>query len=146
MDAITFPPAPINEPNLTYAPGSPERAALVAEIDKLEGKQHDLKAHIGGRKKWGGGEEIKVVQPHDHAHVLGTIRAATQTDAKAAIKAANDAAPDWRAMPFDDKCAIILKAADLLAGPWRQRLNAATMLGQSKTAYQAEIDAACELI
>jgi 1-pyrroline-5-carboxylate dehydrogenase len=146
MDAITFPPAPINEPNLTYAPGSPERAQLFAEIDRLESKQNDLKAHIGGRKKWGGGDEIKVVQPHDHAHVLGVLRAATQADAKAAIKAANDAAPGWRAMPFDEKCAIILKAADLLAGPWRQRLNAATMLGQSKTAYQAEIDAACELI
>jgi 1-pyrroline-5-carboxylate dehydrogenase len=146
MDAITFPPAPTNEPNLTYAPGSPERATLLAEIDRLERKQHDLKAHIGGRKKWGGGEEITVVQPHDHAHVLGTIKAATQNDAKAAIKAAGDAAPGWRAMSFDDRCAIILKAADLLAGPWRQRLNAATMLGQSKTAYQAEIDAACELI
>jgi len=146
MDATTFAPAPINEPNLTYAPGSPERAALLAEIARLERRQHDLKAHIGGRKRWGGGEEIKVVQPHDHQHVLGTIRAATHKDAQAAIKAAGDAAPGWRALPFDERCAIMLKAADLLAGPWRQRLNAATVLGQSKTAFQAEIDAACELI
>ncbi len=146
MDAITFPPAPINEPNLTYAPGSPEREALVAEIDRLARRQHDLKAHIGGRRKSGGGKEIKVVQPHDHQHVLGVIKDSTQADATAAVKAAAKAAPDWRAMPFDERCAILLKAADLLAGPWRQRLNAATMLGQSKTAFQAEIDAACELI
>jgi len=146
MDAITTPPAPINEPNLTYAPGSPERAALLAEIDKLERKQHDLRAHIGGKRKAGGGVEIQVVQPHDHQHVLGTVKAATQNDAKAAIKAAGEAAPDWRRLSFDDRAAILLKAADLLAGPWRQRLNAATMLGQSKTAFQAEIDSACELI
>jgi 1-pyrroline-5-carboxylate dehydrogenase len=78
--------------------------------------------------------------------VLGVLKDSTQADAKAAIKAANDAAPGWRAMPFDDKCAILLKAADLLAGSWRARINAATMLGQSKTAFQAEIDSACELI
>jgi 1-pyrroline-5-carboxylate dehydrogenase len=146
MDAITSPPAPTNEPNLTYAPGTPERAQLLVELERLEGKQHDLKAHIGGRRKAGGGQEIEVVQPHDHKHVLGVLKDATQADAKAAVKAANDAAPGWRAMPFDERAAIILKAADLLAGPWRQRVNAATMLGQSKTAFQAEIDAACELI
>jgi 1-pyrroline-5-carboxylate dehydrogenase len=146
MDAVTTPPAPINEPNLTYAPGSPEREELRVEIERLEKKQKDLKAHIGGRRKAGGGAEIKVVQPHDHQHVLGVLKNSTQADAKAAIKAAADAAPGWREMDFDDRAAIILKAADLLAGPWRQRLNAATVLGQSKTPYQAEIDAACELI
>src|SRR6476469_2354943 len=146
MDAISFPPAPINEPNLTYAPGSPEREALISELAAQEKKQHTYRAVIGGKRRNGGGAETKVVQPHDHAHVLGTLKNSTTKDAEAAIKAANAAAPDWRAMPFDEKCAIILKAADLLAGPWRQRLNAATMLGQSKTAYQAEIDAACELI
>ncbi|MCW2814581.1 MAG: pruA, partial [Nocardioides sp.] len=146
MDAITSPPAPTNEPNLTYAPGSPERADLVAEIDRLERRQHTFRAHIGGRKRNGGGEEIQVVQPHDHQHVLGTLKNSTTKDAQAAVKAAKDAAPDWARMDFDDRAAIILKAADLLAGPWRQRLNAATMLGQSKTAFQAEIDAACELI
>jgi 1-pyrroline-5-carboxylate dehydrogenase len=146
MDATTFPPAPVNEPNLTYAPGTPEREALAVEIDRLKRKEHDLKAHIGGRRRSGGGREIKVVQPHDHQHVLGVMKNSDGADAKAAINAAAKAAPDWRALPFDDKCAIILKAADLLAGPWRQRLNAATMLGQSKTAFQAEIDSACELI
>ena len=146
MDAITHPPAPINEPNLTYAPGSPERVALVAEIERLERRPKTLRAHINGRARNGGGAEIPVVQPHDHQHVLGTMRNSTTKDAEAAIKAARDAALPWQRMPFDEKCAIILKAADLLAGPWRQRINAATMLGQSKTAFQAEIDAACELI
>ena len=146
MDAITFPPTPVNEPNLTYAPGTPERESLVVELERLEGKQHDLKAHIGGRKKAGGGAEIKVVQPHDHQHVLGVMKNSTEADTKAAIKAAADAAPAWRGLAFDERCAVLLKAADLLAGPWRQRINAATMLGQSKTAQQAEIDSACELI
>src|SRR5690349_8115136 len=146
MDAITFPPAPTNEPNLTYAPGSAERETLVAELARLEKKQHSFRAVIGGRRRNGGGAEMKVVQPHDHAHVLGTLKNSTTKDAEAAVKAATDAAPGWAAMPFDERCAIILKAADLLAGPWRQTLNAATMLGQSKTAFQAEIDAACELI
>ncbi|WP_193608920.1 L-glutamate gamma-semialdehyde dehydrogenase [Nocardioides lijunqiniae] len=146
MDAITFPPAPTNEPNLTYAPGSPERAELVAELERQERKQVTLRAHIGGRKRSGGGEEIAVVQPHDHQHVLGVMKNSTEADAQAAVKAAAKAAPEWRAMSMDDRGAILLKAADLLAGPWRQRVNAATMLGQSKTAFQAEIDAACELI
>ncbi|WP_340539854.1 L-glutamate gamma-semialdehyde dehydrogenase [Nocardioides sp. GXZ039] len=146
MDAITTPPAPTNEPNLTYAPGSPERAALRVELDRLERRPQSFKAHINGRRRNGGGAEIKVVQPHDHQHVLGTLRNSTVKDAEAAVKAATAAAPAWQRMPFDERAAIILKAADLLAGPWRQRLNAATMLGQSKTAFQAEIDAACELI
>jgi 1-pyrroline-5-carboxylate dehydrogenase len=146
MDAITTPPAPINEPNLTYAPGTPERAALELELKRQEGVQLDLTATIGGAKKMGGGAEIPVVQPHDHGHVLGVLKGATATDAKAAVKAAQDAAPGWRALPLDERAAILLKAADLLAGPWRQRINAATMLGQSKTAFQAEIDSACELI
>lgn len=146
MDAITSPPAPVNEPNLTYAPHSPERAALKAELARLESEQHDLKAHIGGEWTDGGGAETTVVQPHDHQHVLGTFRSSTVKEAEAAVAAAASAAPEWRAMSFDDRAAVILKAADLLAGPWRQRINAATMLGQSKTAFQAEIDSACELI
>ena len=146
MDAFTTPPAPVNEPNLTYAPGSPERDALVAELERQERRQPTLRAVVNGRRRNGGGAEMKVVQPHDHQHVLATFKNTTTKDAEAAVKAALDAAPAWRAMPFDDRCAIILKAADLLAGPWRQRINAATMLGQSKTAFQAEIDAACELI
>jgi 1-pyrroline-5-carboxylate dehydrogenase len=146
MDAVTHPPYPVNEPNLTYAPGSAERAALVLELERQERRQVSLRAHIGGRRRNGGGAEIPVVQPHDHHHVLGVMKNSTTRDAEAAIKAAKDAAPSWQALSFDDRAAIILKAADLLAGPWRQRINAATMLGQSKTAFQAEIDAACELI
>jgi 1-pyrroline-5-carboxylate dehydrogenase len=146
MDAITHPPAPINEPNLTYAPGSPERAALELELKRQEDRALDLTATIGGKKKMGGGTETQVVQPHDHGHVLGVLKNSTQADARAAIAAASEAAPGWRALSFDDRAAVLLKAADLLAGPWRQRLNAATMLGQSKTAFQAEIDSACELI
>lgn len=146
MDAITTPPAPTNEPNLTYAPGSPERAALLVEIERLEGSSADLRAYIGGEWVAGGGAETKVVQPHDHQHVLGTFTGATQADATAAVQASADAAAGWRALPFDERAAVVLKAADLLAGPWRQRINAATMLGQSKTAFQAEIDSACELI
>jgi 1-pyrroline-5-carboxylate dehydrogenase len=146
MDAITHPPAPVNEPNLGYAPGSPERAALELELQTQESRRLELTATIGGTKKMGGGEEIPVVQPHDHQHVLGVMRNSTRADAEAAVAAAHEAAPGWRAMSLDDRAAIVLKAADLLAGPWRQRLNAATMLGQSKTAWQAEIDSACELI
>jgi 1-pyrroline-5-carboxylate dehydrogenase len=146
MDAITFPPAPTNEPNLTYAPGTTERKSLVDELELLERREKNLRAYIGGRWKAGGGPEVAVVQPHDHQHVLGRFKGATQADARAAVKAAADAAPQWRAMDMDDRCAVLLRAAELLAGPWRQRLNAATMLGQSKTALQAEIDSACELI
>jgi 1-pyrroline-5-carboxylate dehydrogenase len=146
MDAITDTPAPVNEPNLSYAPGSAERLALEDALKAQEAEEVDLTATIGGRKKMGGGPEIAVVQPHDHHHVLGVLKGATRADAKAAIAAAQDAAPGWRALPLDERAAVLLKAADLLAGPWRQRLNAATMLGQSKTAWQAEIDAACELI
>ena len=146
MDAITTPPAPTNEPNLNYAPGSPERASIEAELAHLAASPLDLTATIGGEKLMGGGADIPVVQPHEHASVLGVLRNSTKRDAQAAVQAAADAAPGWQAMSFDDRAAIILKAADLLAGPWRARLNAATMLGQSKTAWQAEIDAACELI
>ncbi len=146
MDAITTPPAPVNEPNHDYAPHTPERAALEAEIAHLAADQVELTATIGGRKVMGGGAEIPVVQPHEHGSVLGVLKNATRRDAQAAVKAATEAAPAWRALSYDDRASILLKAADLLAGPWRSRLNAATMLGQSKTAWQAEIDAACELI
>ena len=146
MDAITHTPAPVNEPNLTYAPGSDERAELERELARQEARELELTATIGGAKSMGGGVEIPVVQPHDRRHVLGVMRNSTGADAKAAIAAAQEAAPGWRAMSLDDRASVLLKAADLLAGPWRQRLNAATMLGQSKTAWQAEIDAACELI
>ncbi len=146
MDAISSVPTPVNEPNLDYAPGSVERAELDVRLVELQKDTVELKATIGGEHRWARGEELSVVQPHNHQHVLGITRGAAAADARAAIKAASDAAPQWRAMSFDDRAAILLKAADLLAGPWRQTLNAATMLGQSKTAWQAEIDASCELI
>jgi len=146
MDAITHPPVPANEPNLDYAPGSAERKEVEAELVALQRRPLNLAATIGGRRRMGGGAEIPVVQPHDHASVLGVIKNSTKSDAQAAVRAATRAAPEWRAMSFDDRAAVLLKAADLLAGPWRARLNAATMLGQSKTVWQAEIDSACELI
>jgi 1-pyrroline-5-carboxylate dehydrogenase len=146
MDGITTVPAPVNEPNLAYAPGSPERAALEAKLVELQANTTALTATIGGERVNGGGAEIPVVQPHNHQHVLGVMKNSTQKEARAAIAAATEAAPAWRALSFDDRAAVLLKAADLLAGPWRQIINGATMLGQSKTAFQAEIDSACELI
>jgi 1-pyrroline-5-carboxylate dehydrogenase len=146
MDAVTNVPAPVNETVLGYAPGSPERARLEQKLAELAKEPVELTATVGGEQRLGGGEPIDVVMPHQHAHVLGTIANSTQDDARAAVQAAKDAAPAWRSMSFDDRAAIFLKAADLLSGPWRDTLNAATMLGQAKTAIQAEIDAACELI
>ncbi|KAB7741844.1 L-glutamate gamma-semialdehyde dehydrogenase [Nostocoides sp. F2B08] len=146
FDAVTHVPAPINEPVLDYAPGSPERAELEVALAEAQATKVDLPHTIGGTRVQGSGKKIDVVQPHAHRHVLGTLRNATKADASAAVDAAVAAAPEWRALSFDDRASILLKAADLLAGPWRARMNAATMLGQSKTAYQAEIDSACELV
>ncbi|MCC3773907.1 L-glutamate gamma-semialdehyde dehydrogenase [Streptomyces sp. UNOB3_S3] len=146
MDAVTQVPAPVNEPVHTYAPGSPERARLEAKLKELAANPLDLPMTINGEKRMGGGEAFKVVQPHNHAAVLGTFNNATTQDAQDAIDAALAAAPAWRAMSFDDRAAIILRAAELLAGPWRETLAASTMLGQSKTAQQAEIDTPCELV
>ena len=145
MDAITGTPAPRNETVLTYAPGSPERAELEAALVAVGGEQHDLTVTIDGRQHMAGGKPIEVVAPHDHARVLGVTANAGHEDAKAAVEAALRAAPAWRDLPFDERAAVLLRAADLLTGPWRARINAATMLGQSKTCYQAEIDSACEL-
>ncbi|GHD30296.1 L-glutamate gamma-semialdehyde dehydrogenase [Nocardiopsis kunsanensis] len=146
MDAVTNVPVPVNEPVLSYAPGSPERSELEATLSELARESIDLPLRIDGKSRMGGGEPIDVVQPHKHAHVLGTMRNATHDDARDAVAAAKKAAPAWRAMSFDDRAAILLRAAELLSGPWRATINAATMLGQSKTIQQAEIDAACELI
>jgi len=146
MDAVTQVPAPTNEPVLDYAPGSPERAELEVALADLASSRRDLPHIIGGRRVTGTGKKIDVRQPHAHKLVLGTMHEATEAEAKAAVAAATAAAPAWRALSFDDRAAVLLKAADLLAGPWRARIVAATMLGQSKTCFQAEIDAACELI
>jgi 1-pyrroline-5-carboxylate dehydrogenase len=144
MDAITHPPLPVNEPVLDYAPGSPERETLVAALAAVT-EPVELGAVIGGQARRPGGEPFDVVAPFDHRRILATSANSVQSDAKDAVAAALDAAPGWRAMDIDARAAILLRAADLLAGPWRARINAATMLGQAKTAYQAEIDSACEL-
>ncbi|MFH9423395.1 L-glutamate gamma-semialdehyde dehydrogenase [Streptomyces sp. NPDC017529] len=146
MDAVTHVPAPYNEPVHGYAPGSPERARLEAKLKELAENPIDLPMTINGEKRMGGGERFDVVQPHNHKAVIGTYANATRQDAQDAIDAALAAAPAWRAMSFDDRAAILLKAADLLSGPWRETIAASTMLGQSKTAQQAEIDAPCELV
>ncbi len=146
MDAVTTVPVPANEPVRTYQPGSHERTALEKKIKQLAGEQAELSMTIGGQARMGGGDRIEVVQPHNHRHVLGQFGNATDEDVAAAIAAAGAAATGWRALSFDDRAAVFLRAADLLAGPWRATLNAATVLGQSKSPYQAEIDAACELI
>jgi 1-pyrroline-5-carboxylate dehydrogenase len=146
MDAVTRVPAPRNEPVLTYAPGSPERAALQQRLTELAAEPVELTMTLGTAHRLGGGERFDVVQPHRHAAVLGTGAHATHADAQEALRCAGEVAPAWRELSFDDRAAVFLRAAELLAGPWRQTLNAATMLGQSKTAYQAEIDSACELV
>jgi 1-pyrroline-5-carboxylate dehydrogenase len=146
MDAVFAVPEPHNEPVRGYAPGSAERDSLQRRLGELAAERVDLTMTIDGEQRMGGGDPIDVVQPHKHAHVLGVTHNATNVDADAAVTAAKQAAPMWRALSFEDRAAIFLRAAELLAGPWRDTLNGATMLGQSKTAYQAEIDSACELI
>jgi 1-pyrroline-5-carboxylate dehydrogenase len=146
MDALFAVPEPHNEPVRDYVPGSAQVTSLRKRLDELAGSPVDLTMTIGGAERMGGGEAIDVVQPHKHAHVLGVTHNATRDDATAAIAAAKDAAPMWRDLSYADRAAIFLRAADLIAGPWRDTVNGATMLGQSKTVYQAEIDAACELI
>ena len=146
MDAVTHVPAPVNEPVHEYAPNSPERTRLVTALAELDDDPIDLPHVIGGIHRMGGGERIDVVQPHRHAAKLGTFTNAEHSDATDAVDAAMAAKDEWANTPFDERAAVFLRAADLLAGPWREKLCAATMLGQSKSAYQAEIDAACELI
>ncbi len=146
MDAITDVPLPANEPVGDFAPGSPERARLLDALTRLAAEPIDLPHVIGGRHRMGAGDRIDVVQPHRHAARLGTLTNADHADATAAVEAALAAKADWEATPFDERAAVFLRAADLLAGPWREKIAAATMLGQSKSAYQAEIDAPCELV
>ncbi|HYN94611.1 MAG TPA: L-glutamate gamma-semialdehyde dehydrogenase [Pilimelia sp.] len=146
MDAIFAVPEPINEPVRGYGPGSAERESLLRRLGELAGERLELPMAIGGRQRMGSGTTIDVVQPHRRRHVLGVTHNATNADADAAVTAAKKAAPMWRNLSYSDRSAVFLRVADLLAGPWRDTVNAATMLGQSKTVYQAEIDAACELI
>jgi 1-pyrroline-5-carboxylate dehydrogenase len=144
-NALLRVPVPRNEPVLSYAPGTPERAALQARLAELSRKQIEIAPVIGGRRTRTG-KTAEAVMPHDHRHVLATWHKAGRREVERAIEAAKAAWPEWARMPWEHRAAIFLKAADLLAGPWRQTLNAATMAGQSKTCHQAEIDSACELI
>jgi len=146
LDATTVVPLPANEPVRHYVPGSPQRASLEARVKELASSPVELTMTVAGEQRAGSGAPIDVVQPHRHASVLGTMRDAGSADVQAAVDAALAAAPDWRVASYDDRAAVLLRAAELLAGPWRDTLNAATMLGQSKSCYQAEIDSACELI
>ncbi|MFC9516674.1 L-glutamate gamma-semialdehyde dehydrogenase [Nocardiaceae bacterium NPDC056970] len=146
MDAVTHVPAPYNEPVHSYAPGSPERDRLTRALAEHSSAVLEIPHVIGGEHRHGSGEPMEVVQPHRHSAILGTYTNATYDDASAAIEAATAAAPAWRELPFDERAAVLLRAADLMSGPWREKIAAATMLGQSKSVQQAEIDAPCELV
>jgi 1-pyrroline-5-carboxylate dehydrogenase len=144
-NSIAQPPVPTNEPVLSFAPGSAERSELQAAIAVGRSEVVDIPLIIGGQELRPS-KTFDVSEPHDHGHVLATCHAGDAESVNAAAAAASSVAHDWAAMEFEDRAAIFLRAADLLAGPFRQRVNAVTMLGQSKTCFQAEIDAACELI
>jgi len=145
MSGITNIPRPHNEPVLTYAPGTPERGTLKSALTSVGSERPDIPVVVNGREIRTGDTQ-NVVSPHCHARVLATLHHADQATIDAAVASAVEAQRDWAHWKFEDRAAVFLRAADLLAGRYRQRLNAATMLGQSKTAYQAEIDSACELI
>jgi 1-pyrroline-5-carboxylate dehydrogenase len=145
MNGIPRIPSPVNEPILEYAPGSAERAELKAELEAQASQVVDIPLVIGG-EEIRTGDTFDVVMPHAHGHVLAKAHKAGPAEIQMAVDAANAAHREWSTARWDDRAAVFLKAADLLAGPWRQKLNASTMLGQSKNAYQAEIDAACEII
>jgi 1-pyrroline-5-carboxylate dehydrogenase len=138
-------PQPINDVNRTYAPGSPERAELKERLKSMAGEKIDIPIIIGGKEIRTGRTE-KTVMPHDHQHVLAEYHVASPEHVQQAIASSAEARREWAAWPWEDRAAVILRAAELLATSWRPTINAATMLGQSKTAMQAEIDAASEMI
>ena len=138
-------PHPINEPVKSYAPGSPERAALKAELERQAKLELEIPLVIGG-KRVKSGDLGTIAMPHAHRHVLARFHQARPEHVEAAAQAARAARDTWGRFPWEERVAVFLRAAELLAGPWRDKVNAATMLGQSKTAHQAEIDAACEMI
>jgi len=147
VDAVVDVPVPVNEAVLGYAPGSNERAAIESALERMASDDPiDLTATVDGVSKPASGDPFDVRMPSDHSHILGRAANATQSDATEAIDAALAAAPGWAELGFEQRAAVFLRAADLLAGSWRDTSNAATMLGQGKTVQQAEIDAACELI
>jgi len=145
MSTVSNIPIPTNEPVYGYAPGSPERAALKAALAKQTAEQVEIPILVGGREIRSG-KMVDVVSPHAHRRVIARLHEADAATIASAIRSATEAQREWASWRFEDRAAVFLKAADLLAGPWRQVVNAATMLGQSKTAFQAEIDSACELI
>ena len=138
-------PVPINEPVKSYAPGTPEREELQRALKELRTTQADIPMYIGGEEVRTG-NKIEINPPHDHKHVLGHFHEGDASHVEQAIKAALNAREQWASLPWEQRASIFLRAADLIAGPYRAKLNAATMLGQSKNAFQAEIDAACEFI
>jgi 1-pyrroline-5-carboxylate dehydrogenase len=138
-------PQPINEPNRSYAPGTPERAELKARLTKMAGEKIDIPLVIGG-KEVRTGRTAQAVMPHNHRHVLADYHLASPEHVQQAIAAAAEARREWGSWAWEDRAAVLLRAAELLATTWRSTINAATMLGQSKTAFQAEIDAASEMI
>jgi 1-pyrroline-5-carboxylate dehydrogenase len=138
-------PPPVNEPVRSYAPGSSQRASLKAKLAAMAGERIEIPLVIGG-KEIRTGDTSASVMPHDHRHVLADFHRASADHVRQAVAAAREAHREWSAWSFDDRAAVFLKAAELLTTTWRDTLNAATMLGQSKTAFQAEIDSACEII
>lgn len=145
IDSITQVPPPVNETIRNYEPGSVHRESLKRRLDAMARERVEIPLYIGGREVLTGNKR-KVVMPHAHQEVVAEFHLAGEKELKDAAKAALDAKRDWEILPWQDRAAVFLKAADLLAGPWRDTLNAATMLGQSKNVFQAEIDAACEFV
>lgn len=144
-NAIVPTPVPVNEPVLDYPPGSPERATIEKRLEEMLAEPIEIPLLIGGREVRTG-DTAEAVCPHDHGHVLATFHQAGEREVAMAVAAAADAWREWSETPWEARAAVLLKAADLLAGPWRDTVNGATMLNQSKTVYQAEIDSAAELI
>lgn len=138
-------PTPVNDPVRSYAPGSPERKELQAMLKELRSKELDIPMYIGG-KEVRSNDKIRLSPPHDHKHTLGNFHKSSKAHVQQAIDAALGAKEKWETLGWEHRASIFLKAAELIAGPYRAKLNAATMLGQSKNAYQAEIDSACEIV
>jgi 1-pyrroline-5-carboxylate dehydrogenase len=138
-------PSPVNEPVRSYAPGTPERKSLKARLKTMSSERAEIPLVIGGCEVRSG-DTANVITPHDHHHVLGQYHRAAEQHVVQAVDAARAARKEWSSWSFGDRAAVLLKAAELLTTTWRDTINAATMLGQSKTAFQAEIDAACEII
>lgn len=146
FDGVFSTPSPRNEPVLSYAPGTPERTTLKNALREVAAENRELCSVINGQNVKGSGEKFTVRPPHQHRETIGTVLGGTTKDVASAVNAACVAKDAWCSTPFRERAAIFLRAADILAAGMRARSNAATMLGQSKTSHQAEIDAACELI